>query len=146
MQELTQNNQAAWADYYELTKPNVVALIVFCGIVGMLLSTPTFPQISTLIFGALGIGLSASSAAVINHVLDIQIDQKMSRTKSRPLPQGRLSQSKALLFSLILCLISMLILFAFINTITAILTFLSLIGYAIIYTVFLKRARLRKTV
>ena len=140
MPQLTQNNQATWADYYELTKPNVVALIVFCGIVGMLLSTPTLPQISTLIFGALGIGLSASSAAVINHVLDIQIDQKMSRTKSRPLPQGRLSQSKALLFSLILCLISMLILFAFINTITAILTFLSLIGYAIIYTVFLKRA------
>jgi len=140
LQELTQNNQATWADYYELTKPNVVALIVFCGIVGMLLSTPTFPQISTLIFGALGIGLSASSAAVINHVLDIQIDQKMSRTKSRPLPQGRLSQTKALLFSLILCLISMFILFVYINTITAILTFLSLIGYAIIYTVFLKRS------
>ena len=88
MQELTQNNQATWADYYELTKPNVVALIVFCGIVGMLLSTPTLPQISTLIFGALGIGLSASSAAVINHVLDIQIDQKMSRTKTRPLPKA----------------------------------------------------------
>ncbi len=140
MQQLTQNNQATWADYYELTKPNVVALIVFCGIVGMLLSTPTFPQISTLIFGTLGIGLSASSAAVINHVLDIQIDQKMSRTKSRPLPQGRLSQTKALLFSLILCLLSMFILFVYVNTITAILTFLSLIGYAIIYTVFLKRA------
>ena len=106
----------------------------------MFLATPSFPEISVLIFGTLGIGLSASSAAVINHVLDMQIDQQMSRTKARPLPQGKISKSKALIFSAILGILSMFILFVFINTLTAILTFLSLIGYAIIYTVFLKRA------
>ena len=140
MQQFSQKNTASWSDYYELTKPNVVALIIFCGVVGMFLATPSFPEISVLIFGTLGIGLSASSAAVINHVLDIQIDQQMSRTKARPLPQGKISESKALIFSAILGMLSMFILFVFINTLTAILTFLSLIGYAIIYTVFLKRA------
>ena len=140
MQQILQKNTASWSDYYELTKPNVVALIIFCGVVGMFLATPSFPEISVLIFGTLGIGLSASSAAVINHVLDIQIDQQMSRTKARPLPQGKISESKALIFSGILGMLPMFILFVFINTLTAILTFLSLIGYAIIYTVFLKRA------
>ena len=131
---------ATWQDYYELTKPKVVILIVFCGIVGMFLATESLPSINIILFGALGIGLSASSAAVINHVLDAQIDERMSRTKNRPLPQGKISQKKALLFSLVLCVISMFLLFFLINTLTAILTFLSLIGYAIIYTVYLKRA------
>jgi len=135
-----QQNKATWLDYYELTKPRVVNLIVFCGVVGMFLATPSLPSLNILIFGALGIGLSASSAAVINHVLDVQIDMKMSRTKTRPLPQGKLSQRKALIFSAILCIASMAILNIFINSLTAILTFLSLVGYAIIYTVFLKRA------
>lgn len=135
-----QQNKATWLDYYELTKPRVVNLIVFCGVVGMFLATPSLPSLNILIFGALGIGLSASSAAVINHVLDVQIDMKMSRTKTRPLPQGKLSQKKALIFSAILCIASMAILNIFINSLTAILTFLSLVGYAIIYTVFLKRA------
>ena len=133
-------SQATWQDYYELTKPKVVILIVFCGIVGMFLATESLPSINIILFGALGIGLSASSAAVINHVLDAQIDERMSRTKNRPLPQGKISQKKALLFSLVLCVMSMFLLFFLINTLTAILTFLSLIGYAIIYTVYLKRA------
>jgi len=140
LQVARQQNKATWVDYYELTKPRVVILIVFCGIVGMFLATPSIPSLSILVFGTLGIGLSASSAAVINHVLDVKIDMKMSRTKTRPLPQGRLSEKKALIFSTILCIASMTILIIFINTLTAILTFFSLVGYAIIYTVFLKRA------
>tara|TARA_B110001454_G_scaffold58392_1_gene57166 strand:+ start:247 stop:1155 length:909 start_codon:yes stop_codon:yes gene_type:complete len=140
LQSIPQTNQAHWHDYYELTKPRVVVLIVFCGIVGMFLATPALPSLNVLFFGALGIGLSASSAAVINHVLDAQIDAKMSRTKNRPLPQGKISQKKALVFSFILCVISMLMLLFRINLLTTILTFFSLIGYAVIYTVYLKRA------
>ena len=140
MQSIPQTNQAHWHDYYELTKPRVVVLIVFCGIGGMFLATPALPSLNVLFFGALGIGLSASSAAVINHVLDAQIDAKMSRTKNRPLPQGKISQKKALVFSFILCVISMLMLLFRINLLTTILTFFSLIGYAVIYTVYLKRA------
>ena len=123
-----QQNKATWLDYYELTKPRVVNLIVFCGVVGMFLATPSLPSLNILIFGALGIGLSASSAAVINHVLDVKIDMKMSRTKTRPLPQGKLSQRKALIFSAILCIASMAILNIFIYSLTAILTFLWLVG------------------
>jgi protoheme IX farnesyltransferase len=140
LQSVPRSNQANWQDYYELTKPRVVVLIVFCGIVGMLLATSAFPPLDVIFFGALGIGLSASSAAVINHVLDAKIDEKMTRTKNRPLPQGKISQKKALIFSFILCIISMLVLLLRINILTAVLTFLSLIGYAVIYTVYLKRA------
>lgn len=131
---------AHWRDYYELTKPKVVMLIVFTAVVGMLLAVPGWPGIVPLVFGTLGIGFAASSAAVINHVLDARIDVQMSRTHNRPLPQGKLSQSHALTFSMVLCVISMLMLWFIVNPLTAILTFASLIGYAVIYTVYLKRA------
>jgi protoheme IX farnesyltransferase len=129
-----------WRDYYELTKPKVVMLIVFTAIVGMVLAVPGWPGITPLLIGSLGIGLAASSAAVINHVLDARIDVQMSRTHSRPLPQGKLLETNALIFAFALCVISMLLLWFLINPLTAVLTFLSLIGYAIIYTVYLKRA------
>jgi len=129
-----------WRDYYELTKPKVVMLIVFTAIVGMVLAVPGWPGLAPLIVGSLGVGLAASSAAVINHVLDARIDVLMSRTHNRPLPQGRLNDFQALLFAFVLCVLSMLMLWFVINPLTAILTFVSLIGYAIIYTVFLKRA------
>ena len=129
-----------WRDYYELTKPKVVTLIVFTAIVGMVLAVPGWPGILPLVVGSLGIGLAASSAAVINHVLDARIDIQMSRTHNRPVAQGRLSEVGALTFAGILCVISMLMLWFVINPLTAVLTFVSLIGYAIIYTVFLKRA------
>lgn len=129
-----------WRDYYELTKPKVVMLIVFTAIVGMVLAVPGWPGITPLVIGSLGIGLAASSAAVINHVLDARIDVQMSRTHNRPLPQGKLLETNALVFAFALCLISMLLLWFVINPLTAILTFFSLIGYAIIYTVYLKRA------
>jgi protoheme IX farnesyltransferase len=129
-----------WRDYYELTKPKVVMLIVFTAVVGMVLAVPGWPGITPLLVGSLGIGLAASSAAVINHVLDARIDIQMSRTHYRPLPQGKLLGSNALVFAIVLCVVAMLLLWFVINPLTAILTFFSLIGYAVIYTVYLKRA------
>jgi protoheme IX farnesyltransferase len=131
---------ADWQDYYELTKPRVVMLIAFTALVGMFLAVPDWPGASALLFGTLGIGLAASSAAVVNHVLDARIDAQMPRTQRRPLPQGRLSEFQALTFATALCVISMLMLWFLANPLTAVLTFASLIGYAIVYTVFLKRA------
>ena len=119
-------------DFYELTKPKVVMLIVFTAIVGMVLAVPGWPGVIPMIIGSLGIGLAASSAAVINHVLDQRIDVQMSRTHNRPLAQGRLSDFQALTFSFVLCAASMLMLWFIINPLTAILTFASLIGYAVI--------------
>ena len=129
-----------WHDYYELTKPRVVLLIVFTAIVGMFLAVPGWPGIGALLFGTLGIGLSASSAAAINHLLDARIDMQMTRTRGRPLPQGKLSEAHAMGFAAILCALGMLILWFLVNPLTAVLTFASLIGYAVIYTVYLKRA------
>ncbi len=129
-----------WRDYYELTKPRVVMLIVFTAIVGMFLAVPGLPAMSALVFGTIGIGLAASSAAVYNHVLDARIDVHMLRTRGRPLPQGRISEPRALVFASVLCALSMIVLWWLVNPLTAILTFASLIGYALIYTVFLKRA------
>jgi len=129
-----------WRDYYELTKPRVVMLIVFTAIVGMFVSVPGWPGVMPLLFGTLGIGLAASSAAVYNHVLDARIDIQMMRTRGRPLPQGKLTQKSALTFATVLCIISMLILWFLVNPLTAILTFFSLIGYAVVYTAWLKRA------
>ena len=115
-------------------------LIVFTAIVGMMLSVPGWPGVVALIFGTLGIGMAASSGAVVNHVVDARIDIHMSRTESRPLPQGKLSETEALAFATTLCIVSMPMLWFVVNPLTAILTFGSLIGYAVIYTVYLKRA------
>ena len=128
-----------WRDFLEMTKPGVVALLIFTAVVGMFLATPNIPKMNILCFASLGIGLAAASAAVINHILDARIDAQMSRTLSRPLPQGKITQKQALIFALLLCISSMLILWLLINPLTTILTFLSLIGYAIIYTIYLKR-------
>jgi len=129
-----------WRDFYELTKPRVVVLIVFTAVVGMFLAVPGWPGTIPLIFGTIGIGLAASGAAVFNHVLDARIDIHMLRTRGRPLPQGRVSESAALSFASALCVISMIILWFVVNPLTAVLTSCSLVGYAVIYTVYLKRA------
>jgi len=129
-----------WRDYYELTKPRVIMLIVFTAIVGMFLSVPGWPGTSALIFGTLGIGIASSSAAVFNHVLDARTDILMMRTRGRPLPQGKLTERAALTFATVLCVVSMIILVFLVNPLTATLTFVSLIGYAVVYTVWLKRA------
>ena len=129
-----------WRDYFELTKPRVVALIVLTAVVGTLLAARGLPPLDALIFGNLGIALAAASAAAINHILDRRIDARMARTRKRPLPSGHLAPAQALSFALLLGVSSMVILVAFVNVLTAVLTFASLIVYAVVYTVWLKRA------
>lgn len=127
-------------EYFELGKPRVVALIVFTAIVGMFMASPGLVPWTPLLLGTLGIALSASSAAAINHVLDRQADAAMARTCGRPLPTGTLSTTEALSFAFVLGIAGLLILALWVNLLTAALTFVSLIGYAVIYTVYLKRA------
>lgn len=129
-----------WNDYYELCKPRVVALIVFTAIVGMLLATPGMVPWQPLLFGTLGIGMAAASAAAINQIVDQRVDADMLRTSQRPLPTGHLSNTQALVFAAILGVVSMAILVVLVNPLTALLTLCSLIGYAFIYTMYLKRA------
>jgi protoheme IX farnesyltransferase len=129
-----------FADYLGLCKLRVVSLIVFTAIVGMFLAVPGIPPLDALFLGTLGIGLAAASAAAINHVLDARIDAVMRRTRRRPLPTGQLTEGQALAFAFAIGALSMVILAGFVNVLTAVLTFGSLIGYAVIYTVFLKRA------
>ena len=136
----TSTENLNWKSYYELCKPKVVMLIVFTAVVGMFLAVPGMVPWQPLIFGTIGIGLAASSAAAINHYLDQQYDAKMARTKGRPLPQGDLTGKQVLVFAFTLGIISMLILSFLVNELTALLTFFSLIGYAVIYTVYLKHA------
>jgi protoheme IX farnesyltransferase len=131
---------ATLRQYWALTKPRVVALIVFTALVGMFLAVPGLPPLKESVLGFLGIWLAASSAAAINQLLDSRIDAKMARTSWRPIVVGQITPMRALAFALALGALSMLLLIVFVNTITAVLTFASLIGYAVIYTVFLKRA------
>src|SRR5512146_1168234 len=125
---------STWRDYYELGKPKVVALIVFTAIVGMFLSVPGMPPWQALAWGTLGIGLAASSAAAINHVVDRRFDEKMARTMRRPIPTGHVTERQALAYAAVLGVVSMVMLWALVNPLTAVLTFLSLIGYAFLYT------------
>ncbi len=129
-----------WRDYLELTKPRVVALITFTALVGMLLATPGMAPWPILLFGALGIALMASSAAAINHLVDRRVDALMVRTCRRPLPSGHLEAWEVLGFALVIGALGFVLLLAFANLLTAVLTFVALIGYAVIYTLFLKRA------
>lgn len=129
-----------FSQYLQLCKPRVVLLIIFTAVVGMFLAVPGLPPLSALLAGTLGIGLAASSAAAINHLLDHRIDAKMSRTRHRPLASGQLTEGNVLLFALLLGVLAMATLVIWVNPLTAVLTFLSLIGYAIIYTAWLKRA------
>jgi len=131
---------ALWRRYLELTKPKVVALITFTAVVGTLLASPGLPPLDALVWGNLGIALAAACAAAINHVLDRRIDAQMARTRARPLPSGALGERQALAFAALLGVSSMGVLAFLVNLLTAALTFLSLIGYAVVYTVWLKRA------
>jgi len=126
--------------YYNLTKPKVVLLIMFTAVVGMLLAGIETVPLSQSLAAIVGIALAAASGAAINHWVDQKIDEIMERTKDRPIPQGDMSPAKALTFALSLALIAMVLLIVWVNTLTAVLTFISLVGYAVVYTVFLKRA------
>jgi len=127
-------------EYWALTKPRVVALIVFTAFVGMFLAVPGLPPLRESVFGFLGIWLAASSAAAINHLIDQRIDKVMVRTADRPLATGALQPAQVLAFAVFLGALSMAILIALVNPLTAALTFASLIGYAVVYTAWLKRA------
>lgn len=133
-------NLAVINDYLILCKPKVVLLMLVTAWVGMYLASPLFISWHVVIYGTLGISLAASSAAVINHLMDRHIDLKMTRTSNRPIASGRISTKQAITFAVILAIIAWLILSKLINMLTAILTFATLFGYAVIYTLYLKRA------
>lgn len=131
---------ASSRDYLELTKPKVVALLVLTAWVGMMLAQPGLPDLLVLLAATLGIGLLSAAAAAVNHVVDQRIDAQMARTYSRPVAKGRISPLQAASFALALAVTGFVILFAFVNALTAWLTLASLFGYAVVYTMFLKRA------
>jgi len=136
--QLAAPGSATWRDYLELGKPKVVSLIVFTAVVGMFLAVPGLPPLAALVFGTLGIGLAASSAAAINHVVDRRYDEQMARTMGRPIPSGAVTAGQALTYAAMIGVLSMLVLWVLVNPLTAVLTFASLIGYAFLYTVWLK--------
>ncbi|WP_227712292.1 heme o synthase [Marinobacter zhanjiangensis] len=138
--ESSARQSVSWRDFLELTKPKVVALMILTAVIGMLLAAPGVPGWDILLFGNLGIALLAGAAAVVNHVVDQKIDTVMARTRRRPVATGRVSQLDALLFATVLALGGMMILMWQVNALTAWLTLASLVGYAGIYTLFLKRA------
>ena len=140
MTDLSLDTQAHWRDYLELCKPRVVALMMLTTVIGMMLATPGMVPWNALIFGNIGIALCAGSAAAINHMVDRSIDARMARTRERPLARGRVGAQQALLFAAFLGLSGMLMLITLVNPLTAWLTLASLIGYAFIYTYYLKRA------
>lgn len=139
-ESMTVVNRSVVKDYLELCKPNVVALMILTSVIGMLLAVPGMVPFQVLIFGNLGIALCAAAAATVNHIVDQHIDLKMARTINRPVAQGRIGNTQALVFACVLGAAGMLVLKIFTNDLTMWLTFAALIGYAFVYTSFLKRA------
>lgn len=139
-QKQTESISVSWRDYYEMTKPKVVLLLLLTALVGMCLATEGWVDLQVLVFGMLGIGLLSSSAAVINHVVDRRIDSQMARTFNRPVPKGKISPRRAIIFAAVLAVIGYISLEVWVNRLTALLTLASLVGYAFIYTMYLKRA------
>ncbi len=132
--------KATWRDYKELTKPNVVALMILTSTIGMFMAVPGMVPLNALILGNLGIAMCAGAAAAINHLVDQRVDLRMARTRNRPIAQGRVSNRQAGLFALVFGGGGMAILLIWVNELTAWLTLASLLGYAFVYTMFLKRA------
>jgi heme o synthase len=137
---ITALSRPGWRDFMELTKPKVSLLIVFTAVVGMVLASPGMVPLPALVFGTIGIAMASGSAATLNHILDRRIDKQMARTRRRPLATGSLRTSQALVFAGVLCVGSMMVLWLSAGGLCALLTFGSVIGYAVIYTGWLKRA------
>ena len=137
---MTTASRPTLKDFLKLCKLKVVALIMLTAIVGMFMSVPGLPPMDLVILGSIGIAMASSSAAVFNHIVDQRIDNIMGRTKNRPMPKGRVNSQQAIIFGVIVGVIGIGILLVFVNALTAILTFFALIGYAVIYTMYLKRA------
>ena len=125
-------------EFISLTKPRVNLLIMFTAIVGMLLAQGRELQYDLILLASIGIGFAASAAAIINHVIDQRIDSVMDRTKGRPLVKGNIKPLHAIYFAIFLSITSLLMLYIFVNTLTAILTFISIIIYSFIYSIYLK--------
>lgn len=134
------SDHATWRDYYEITKPRVVALLVLTAVVGMCLSVPSVIPWQVLVPAIIGIGFLSSAAAAINHIVDERIDKEMGRTHNRPLPDGRLSARNAVIFASLLAIIGFVTLYGLVNPLTAWLTLSGLVGYSFVYTMYLKRA------
>jgi len=140
MTDMAATAKSTWRDYKELTKPNVVLLMILTSVIGMFMAVPGMVPLDALILGNLGIALCAGAAAAVNHLVDQRVDQRMARTSKRPMAQGRVGTLQAAAFALVLGGAGMAILLIWINALTAWLTFASLVGYAFVYTLFLKRA------
>lgn len=131
---------ASWRDYLEMCKPRVVLLMLLCALAGMFLAVPGMVPLDVIVFGLVGIGLVAGSAAAVNHIADAQIDARMARTQARPVAMGRIGTAQGLAFSAVLGVLGMLLLYFLVNPLTAWLNLASWVGYGLIYTLFLKRA------
>ena len=140
MAESTAYAAPLWQDYLELTKPRVVALMILTAVIGMCMAVPGLVPWQPLVFGNLGIALCAGAAAAINPIGDERIDQQMARTQARPVATGRISQQDAAVFAFALATLGVTVLVLWVNVLTAVLTVASLIGYAFVYTMYLKRA------
>lgn len=140
MAELVNKQEVSWRDFYEMCKPRVVMLMILTSLVGMFLAVPGMVALDILIFGNLGIALVAGSGAVVNHLIDYKVDSQMKRTHNRPIPQGRVDPKQAAVFAAAIGILGMLILLFMVNALTAWLTLASFVGYAFIYTGYLKRA------
>lgn len=125
-------------DFFDMTKPRVVLLMLFCALVGMLLSVPSLPPLLSVVYGLVGIALVAASAAVVNHVVDAQIDRQMARTRNRPVPTGRVRSRDGIIFAIVLGVSGLVVLFVFVNQLAAWLNLASWAGYGLFYTFFLK--------
>jgi len=131
---------ASWRDYLEMCKPRVVLLMLLCAVAGMFLAVPGMVGLDVLVFGLVGIGLVAGSAAAVNHIADAEIDARMARTEARPVATGRITMVQGLAFSAVLGVSGLLLLYVLVNPLTAWLNLASWVGYGLIYTLFLKRA------
>jgi protoheme IX farnesyltransferase len=138
--ELVNKQEVSWRDFYEMCKPRVVMLMILTSLVGMFLAVPGMVPLDVLIYGNLGIALVAGSGAVVNHLIDYKVDSVMKRTHNRPIPQGRVDPKQAAMFAAAIGIAGMLILLFLVNPLSAWLTLASFIGYAFIYTGYLKRA------
>ncbi|MDF1646000.1 MAG: heme o synthase [Legionellaceae bacterium] len=134
------NRPVTWRDYLELCKPRVVMLMLLTVLVGMYLASTGWVPLDLVFFSLLGVGCCAGSAAAINHVVDRRIDALMARTQKRPVAHGRMSEKQAIYFAVILGMFGLVVLSCWVNTLTAVLTFVTLMGYAGVYTGYLKRA------
>ncbi len=140
MTEITHKQAVNWRDYYEMCKPRVVMLMILTSMVGMFLAVPGMVPLDILILGNVGIALVAASGAVVNHLIDRKVDAMMRRTVNRPMPQGRVDPAQAAWFAASIGVAGMLIMLIWVNALSAWLTLASFIGYAFIYTGYLKRA------